>query len=741
MNPRALFLTILLLPHLLSAAPASVETDRAALLAGVGEITADGAPGPLCVFGPEAFPIVAGRGSKSALLPVAAAARWEKGRVVAFGHGGFLSAVKESGDSGRMLLNAVRWAAGEVAANAKVGVLRNRELAGFLQSSGIEAELLEGDRWSARLDAFRVLVADSHLLGAEAESTAVARHVRAGGGLITAGLGWGWQQLNPKKELVADHPGNRLLAPAGIVWGDGTIEKTGAAGYRAEPGDLALLNASVALDALLAHAAQKAPLTPARLAQTSATLSAAMRSIPPGDTLLLPRFAALAALPGADEFPQPAKPLTSKDPLARLMWTRTLQLLNQAKPEQLRPHPAAEFFPGAVPAGAPRLQDRTVEIATGTPGWHSTGLYAAPGEPIRVQVPPGAAGRGLGLRIGCHSDALWHLEAWKRSPEISRTDKIEAPALTVANAFGGLIYLTVPEGCALGAITATVSGAVEAPRFVLGKTSLADWRARSRQAPAPWAELETSKVILTIPAKDIRALDDPETLLRFWDAVLDAEADLAAIPHERPRPERIVADVEISAGYMHSGYPIMTHLDVSDRMVSVDKLKSGGWGFWHELGHNHQQGDWTFDGTTEVTCNLFSLYVCETLCGQPPGLGHEAMEPGKASERFQKHLAGGASFERWKSDPFLALTMYRQLRQGFGWETYKQLFAEYRALPKSERPKTDDEKRDQWLVRFSHATGKNLGLFFQEWGVPTSEAARASIADLTAWLPADWPQN
>lgn len=58
---------------------------------------------------------------------------------------------------------------------------------------------------------------------------------------------------------------------------------------------------------------------------------------------------------------------------------------------------------------------------------------------------------------------------------------------------------------------------------------------------------------------------------------------------------------------MHSGYPIMTHLDAAPRMVNLAALRSvGEWGLFHELGHNHQADAWTFDGTVEVTCNLFS---------------------------------------------------------------------------------------------------------------------------------------
>ena len=41
------------------------------------------------------------------------------------------------------------------------------------------------------------------------------------------------------------------------------------------------------------------------------------------------------------------------------------------------------------------------------------------------------------------------------------------------------------------------------------------------------------------------------------------------------------------------------------------------WGFFHEVGHNHQNPDLTFHGTVEVTVNLFDLYVHEYLCGIP----------------------------------------------------------------------------------------------------------------------------
>ena len=83
--------------------------------------------------------------------------------------------------------------------------------------------------------------------------------------------------------------------------------------------------------------------------------------------------------------------------------------------------------------------------------------------------------------------------------------------------------------------------------------------------------------------------------------------------------------------------------------------------------------------------------------------------------------------------------MYEQLEQAFGWDTFKTLFRKYRSLPDSERPKTDLEKRDRWLLEFSRQTGKNLGPFFAAWGLETSPGARASVSSLPCWAPEELP--
>ncbi|NOZ19533.1 MAG: hypothetical protein GXP25_00430, partial [Planctomycetes bacterium] len=328
----------------------------------------------------------------------------------------------------------------------------------------------------------------------------------------------------------------------------------------------------------------------------------------------------------------------------------------------------------------------------------------------------------------------WNRPKWFRAPEITREFAIKSVDTKAANAFGGLVYIVVPKKCKPGTIKVTIAGAVEAPYFVLGKTTRTEWRT-IRKRPAPWAEIASNKVILTVPSEDARKLDDPAAVLETWHRILDTCAELAMWPSpDRKRPERYVADVQLCAGYMHAGYPIMIPVSAAPKLLDPGHLlKEGNWGLFHETGHNHQSRDWTFDGTGEVTVNLFTLYVFDKLCGVDPAKGRMAKP--KIRKGVTNYFEHGHKFDEWKKKPFVALMMYVQMQQAFGWDAFKKVFAEYRDLPAKERPKTDAEKRDQWMVRFSRTVGKNLGPFFEAWGVPTSEQARASIQDLPGWMP------
>tara|TARA_R110002072_G_scaffold126377_1_gene263199 strand:- start:491 stop:2494 length:2004 start_codon:yes stop_codon:yes gene_type:complete len=660
--------------------------------------------------------------------PLVAAARWARGRVVVFGHTGYFGRqALRSADTARLLGNAIRWSASSP--TPRVGCLSQPALAQALRP-GLQVRVFAKGALTQALGEVDVLCLAATDLKTPAERAQVAAFAEAGGGVVLSGLGWGWQQLNPKRSLREDHPGNLLLSEVGLAWADGYSQRSSREGFTLEaPGRL--LAAGPALELLLEHAEGKARPTKAALEEAGRTVILAGQTLRQADRLLRPTLARLEAQ-GNTPIPSATAPLRAEEGLSRVLLS--LQCARLARDDSGPAHPASVEFPGPVPSLAPRLNRKLV--LNGRPGWQSTGLYAAPGVPIELSTE--RAIPSLRVRIGAHTDRLYHKDAWGRAPEITLSRAMPGLTLTLSNPFGGLIYLEAePETQG----TIKVSRAVAAPRFVLGQTRLETWRRTIRRHPAPWAELASDKIILTVPSRHVRELGDPQALMTYWDTIADACADLAGIPAARPRPERYVADVQLSAGYMHAGYPIMTHLDAAEGMTDLASLSKAGnwtWGLFHELGHNHQVSDWTFEGTGEVTCNLFTLYVLQEVCGVERPRA-ELYGPAR-SKRLQTFFSGPRSFGTWKGDPFLALLQYMQLQEAFGWEPFKRVFREYRALPKGKRPRTDAERRDQWLIRFSRAVGVNLGPFFAAWGVPTSEAARASLRDLPDWLLGGLPR-
>jgi len=672
------------------------------LLDGVTRIAAPGVPGPLSVVGDKAWPVVAVPGDGH-LHPVVAAARYGKGRVVAFGHSGYLDPKTQArNDTRRLVSNAIRWAGGDPVVI--------RDLPKELERIGV------------------LVMRPAVTLKTDADIERVRAFVRGGGGLVVAGLGWGWKQLNPGKSLSADHPGNRLLAPMGIVWADGYLKAPGAQGYAVAGPAPDVTHAVRAIDSLAKERKDRA--------HAAAIVTRAVAALPIDDPFLIPRVARLARTTNVIAALKFERPLGPSDALPKILLAYEIKRLKRGEGGWTGLTIAARSFPGDVPKGAVRAS-HPVKVDLSVPRRASTGLYAPPGKAVTIRTRD-AIPDGLRIRIGAHSDRLYGKKEWKRAPQVGFTWPLTGKETRIPNPFGGLVYVEVPKNAGDGEIGLLVMGVVRSPRFVLDRTDPKRWREKIRAYPAPWAEIGTSKVILTVPSRVVRELDDPRPVLDFWDRVLDACADLAGRPRERRRPERYVTDIQISVGYMHAGYPIMTHLDVAGVVVDVAAMKAGRWGLFHEMGHNHQSRDWTFAGAGEVTVNLFTLYVLETVCADA-GMGHGALSPTKRARATAAHLAAGAPFSVWKKKPFLALYSYVQLREGFGWEAFRKVFAEYRDLPLAERPKTDDEKRDQWLVRFSRTVGKNLGPFLTTWGIPTSEAARESIGDLPTWMPPNFP--
>ncbi|MFT4623425.1 MAG: hypothetical protein ACI8PZ_002081 [Myxococcota bacterium] len=708
--------------------PDAHAEDHAALTAGVASIDVGGSiPSVLIAHGRAAFPLVVDEGDS----PIAVAGRVGRGRFVAFGHESYLgSGVDGPSDLGALAANAAHWAlpdGGTVGIASGLPALEARlRDEGFSVVSGAAPDADGLDAW----------VGNSSTEFDDADVFALQDRVWSGGAVILGGQAWWWSFSNA--DVPNRYPGNRVGNALGVSWtasyadgGEDSVSPTPVDGC---------IDAWVALVRLVDHAAG-APLAPDDLAVCADTVEAAIGGLSLDVVWFDGVEPLIAALGGVS--PTALDPIVPADAPLDLLVARYDARLNDDLPaRRITAHPAAADFPGAVPADAPRV-DRVVTVDGTHTGWNthywysgagsarleSTGLYAAAGDVVAVTVPPEVVGAGLELQIGMHSDSLWALDTIQRSPDVVNRTALDATTVEVASRFGGLIAVTVPRDSDLGPLAIGIAGAVEAPRYVLGETDPATWAAL-RDAAAPWAELASDRLVLTVPSSVVRDLANPSDVTALWAELLDGAADLAGVSRERPRAERLVVDRQISAGWMHSGYPIMGHDSEAADWVDVDAMRDGMWGPLHEIGHNHQWGPWVLPGTTESSVNLWSVYLSEEHLGIDRLDAHPAIGPGEREARIAAYLATGPDFDAWSV--WTALDTYLQLQEAFGWGFYTGVFERYHALPV--QPSGDDAVIDEWVVQTSLEAGLDLTGFYAAWGMPFTGAAVDRVAHLPPWV-------
>ena len=715
------------------------SADLAALTDGVGPLAyGGGLSSRMVVWGDTAFPV--------AWTPdeavVAAAARVGEGRALHVGHEGQLSGGLSDGGAAALVRNALAWMApGD---GAVIGVSAGMDTArAWLEAEGHTTLLID----PSQLDEVDVWVTTTYDDHDDATDEAIRAWIEDGGGVIAGGHAWWWAYSTGGDDPFHDHPGNQWLGVSGL-----TLSGS-AAGESEVPVATALaplLHAGVALDAAAAHIDASTPLGDSDAVRAAGAAGFAASVLPVDSPWFVDARAILDATPPV--VPSADAPVSPADqPIEALVVRIASALAARLPATEIDRHPAAADFPGEPASDAARESLTTTVDATyagrdsrylysgaGAAVWRSTGAWVPAGEPVTVTLPATAVGSGVDLLVGAHSDRLWNKESWERMPEITRAWEVEAETTTVASAFGGPLYLRLPAGTDLGEVTLTVDGVVLMPRFVAGTDSDTDWATLSA-ASAPWGELETDGIVFTVPAADLQAVPSPEALAAFWQEVLDAQATLAAIGRVRVRPERIVTDRQISAGWMHSGYPIMAHNASSGDLMDLDNLEQNGdWGAFHELGHNHQWRDWLLPGTTEASCNLWSVHTMEQVVGIDRSAGHSALDPTSRADRVQAYIDGGRDFSAdWSV--WTALETWLQIQEAFGWEPLIAVQQQYLADAPSDDPGTDQGRIDRWATRMSDATERDLGDFLDAWGVPLSSSTRAAMAAHPAWD--DHPMN
>ena len=369
--------------------------------------------------------------------------------------------------------------------------------------------------------------------------------------------------------------------------------------------------------------------------------------------------------------------------------------------------------------------------------WQSTGLYAPAGRVVVVVVPVGTDPDGLAVRVNVHTDVLRPTSSnvvdgtFDRMPRLSIRVPLEVGPNAIRSPYGGTIILESTVAMS-DTVPVEIHGAVAMPRFLRGVTTQAQWDAR-RALGAPWAELESRRAVITVASETVRDLTRPEEVIARYDRAVELEMDLFALDDTSPahRPysgkARFVEDLQITAGWGHSGFPIMTQLG-----WNLAHQDTGGedWGVWHELGHNHQQFClWSTRFGSESTVNLFSLYVQEVEHSE-----------NRIAEQYAPTIAAvsaGMTFDDadvWQKLVFLMQPVHALAD---GWEIYRRVHRAYRELPESEAMRicaSEEAQVDTFYRLLSIASGHDLRDHFAAWGVFVSAPALDAVAAMS--LPA-----
>ncbi|XP_077466905.1 TRPM8 channel-associated factor homolog [Stigmatopora argus] len=689
------------------------EVDLEFLLQGVSEfdISGDALASEILVHGRLAFPIAMTEDKR----PFLAATCYGLGRVVVVSHEGFLADQRLSA----FWSNAIQWL--DDGRRGTVGVLQPKAL-DTMNKSGLKC--VKSD---FRKD-LSVFVGSAY---SDTHMQEIQNFVVEGGGLLIGGHAWWWAQTHKDQNPLTDFPGNKILNKMGLS----ILRETIKAGRFKAPVPSQIGRDKYHFHHLLQrfadHVTEGEDLTKHEeqcLKKLGKDCAAFLKMDAHDRCSYAQVLSTLTHVLKKSGIPQVCDTCPVKSPKDHLLLNLGSEVYKVCPdPDQLLPYLIKQnpVLPVVYNHRIP------VNITTAdNEEWVSTGLYLSNGMRTYIAMPAQIVNKGWKVQIGCQTDFL-KADELKRASSVHEKFPIDSEMMQVWNLWGGLIYLVAPPKTHVGGLEVIVQVAVPAPYYKSGVTKMADWLVL-RTAPSPWAELEFENIVLTLPSEVVRELDRPDTLATLWDTVMKGIADLAAKPHKFPRKERFVADVQISNGWMHSGYPIMMHKASAVEVVNLEKIKSKGmWGPIHELGHNQQRACWEFPShTTECTCNLWSVYIHEEVFRINRGKAHTAISSEKRKSRIEEFVKGGRPLSKW--EVWVALETYLQLQERFGWDAFKKVFAAYHHI--SNYPKDNNGKMNLYAETFSKIVGMNLCGFFKSWSWPINKTTEEKLSNFPIWV-------
>lgn len=389
-------------------------------------------------------------------------------------------------------------------------------------------------------------------------------------------------------------------------------------------------------------------------------------------------------------------------------------------------------FPGMITEEEPRIETTVRVKGTDSPvdtSWRSTGLYAAPGDSITIQIS-GATGN-VYYRIGGFTDILGEsLAPFKRYPDMNVQGTLQEGNNRLMSYFGGHLYVYFKG--VHGDITLQVKGAVQSPDYILGETDVAEWKARLEKTVVPFGELRGERVVFTLPLATLKRIADPAALLSFYDEFIAQDCDGLYGERSGGMALRLRSDIQLNESDILAGvggqYPIVVKQGKDSVFTAFPALTS-------HTDFSVCQA-FTFPYTLEtVTARLFrSAYYGLSyfrLCDRKAVAPVYAVAP--AVNSYLSNADPAKRFNDLNTDVRTAL--FVQLAQQYGWNIFGYISTE---MGKDKGGEDEQNQRDAMAMYACEYAGENLVPFFEDWGVILSSAVSEYMEQFPAVSEPFW---
>ena len=520
---------------------------RAEILAGVEEVPRLGVPGTIIVFGDDSEPILTNEHAEAFI----AAAEDVKGRIVVFSHTSYTKEfLRSSPHAGfeQLVKNIKSWVTN--------GTLKT------------DAEIENLDEYTD----FDKIPTTCKLLvwsGSKKKTGTLYKKLNSwlqdGGALVSGATPWGYLQQNPGKTLDMI-PLYQVLKTVDICYtaeylgGSGPIEVSRNQADEAHLGKI-IKASQDDINALLKH---------------RSNIEYAIEYLP-DDALpkIIDDITEMVEHHAKTWHCIPSRSKPVKTPEGRALASIMCHIyirLGEYNTKKIAPD--IDQFPGDFETSPTLVTVSLTATNKGQPATsYPTGYYLPAGQDLIVTRTTTNT-KPWKIVVGCHSDQLYNKEkTWRRWPYIQVVTTLKQEKTTVRSPFGGLIYLRCEKGVS-DTLGVKLENVVPAPLLdATVSETVGDWDNR-RDDPGLWGDVAGEALVISLPASSLRDLSDPSKTMVWWDSVWRAHVDLRGLDPQEGRRQWLVTDEEPSAGYMHSGYPIVTGLDVAVPGVWTNNLVS-----------------------------------------------------------------------------------------------------------------------------------------------------------------------